>query len=90
MRVVFWSLAGLLIGGIVGAPVGLGLGALFVDLFSVSCFEGACGYFVAFIGLVGLVVAAIAGAILGAVLARRRRPPASLPGAAPPEAAKTS
>ncbi|WP_181168739.1 MULTISPECIES: hypothetical protein [unclassified Mesorhizobium] len=46
---------------------------MIADVAGISCFEGDCGYFAAFIGLAGLVVGAIAGGILAVWLAHRHR-----------------
>ncbi len=74
---VFASIAaavlGFLLGGGVGAVGGFALGAGIAEITDMSCFEGACGYFAAFIGLAGLVVGAIAGGILAVWLVHRRK-----------------
>ena len=63
---------GLLLGGAAGFGGGLLLGAGIAEITNMSCFEGACGYFALFIGLAGLVIGAIAGAILAVWLSRRQ------------------
>lgn len=67
------ALLGIILGAVVGAVGGFLAGSLIADITDVSCFEGACGYFAAFIGLAGLVVGAIAGGILAVWLANRRK-----------------
>ena len=71
MRQVLIALLGMILGGAVGFGVGALLGLLLNDIFDISCFEGGCGYFAAFIGLVGMVLFAIAGAVIFVWLARR-------------------
>ena len=55
------------------AGAGFLAGSVISDVTSMSCFEGAGGYFAAFIGLAGLVVGAIGGGIVAVWLAHRRR-----------------
>lgn len=57
------ALLGIILGGAIGACVGFFAGSLIADATHMSCFEGACGFFAAFIGLAGLIVGAIAGGI---------------------------
>ena len=64
MRQVLIALLGMILGGAAGFGAGVLLGLLFNEVFNISCFEGACGYFVAFMGLVGMVLFAIAGAVI--------------------------
>lgn len=66
------ALLGILLGAVIGAVGGFLAGSVIADVAEVSCFEGGCGYFAAFIGLAGLVVGAIAGGILAVWLAHRR------------------
>ena len=67
------ALLGIILGAIIGALVGFFAGSVIADVAKVSCFEGGCGYFAAFIGLAGLVVGAIGGGILAVWLVHRRR-----------------
>jgi hypothetical protein len=64
---------GLLAGGAVGCGVGLLAGSVIADMAETSCFEGGCGYFVILIGLLGLVVGAVAGVVLGIWISRRNK-----------------
>ncbi|TIP38053.1 MAG: hypothetical protein E5X69_19635, partial [Mesorhizobium sp.] len=57
------ALLGIILGGVIGAFGGFFAGSLIADLTHMSCFEGACGFFAAFVGLGGLIVGAIAGGI---------------------------
>ncbi len=66
---------GLVLGGAVGFGGGLLFGAGVAEVTSMSCFEGACGFFAFFMGLAGLLVGALAGAILGVWLSRRQHGP---------------
>jgi ABC-type nitrate/sulfonate/bicarbonate transport system permease component len=45
---------------------------LVVEVFSVSCFEGACGYLAVSIGLLGFFIGALGGLVCGLLLGRRR------------------
>lgn len=69
------ALLGIILGGAVGAGAGFFAGSLIADATHMSCFEGACGFFAAFVGLAGLVVGAIAGGIFGIWRVNRRRAP---------------
>lgn len=66
------ALLGIILGAVIGAVGGFLAGSVIADVAEVSCFEGGCGYFAAFIGLAGLVVGAIAGGILAVWLVHRR------------------
>jgi hypothetical protein len=70
------ALLGIILGAAIGAVAGFFVGSIIADVTSMSCFEGACGYFAVFIGLAGLMVGAIAGGILAVWLAHRRKPAA--------------
>jgi hypothetical protein len=64
--------AGLLLGGVAGTAAGLGLGAAYIDLAQVSSFEGLSGYVVVYLFMApGLIIGAIAGAIIAAMINRR-------------------
>jgi hypothetical protein len=65
-------LLGIVVGGFVGFWVGLAIGAGISEATNMSCFEGACGFFVFFIGLAGLLLGAIGGGIGVALWTRRR------------------
>ena len=69
------ALLGIILGGAIGACAGFFAGSLIADLTHMSCFEGACGFFAAFVGLGGLIVGAIAGGIFVIWRVNRRRPP---------------
>ncbi|NJN80992.1 MAG: hypothetical protein HC802_01015 [Caldilineaceae bacterium] len=60
MRVFGWVLLGVIGGAILGAAVGIALGLAYVELFDVSCFEGYCGFLVAFAyGPIGMLIGAV-------------------------------
>jgi hypothetical protein len=67
------ALLGIILGAVIGALAGFFTGSVISDVTSMSCFEGACGYFAVFIGLAGLVVGAIGGGIVAVWLAHRRK-----------------
>lgn len=67
------GILGLIIGGALGFGIGLGIGIAISEATDMSCFEGACGFFVFFVGLGGILVGAVAGAILAVWLVNRRR-----------------
>lgn len=71
--VILHALLGLVLGGAAGLGIGLLAGSVIVDWLDVSCFEGGCGYAAAAIGLLGLIIGAIAGPVF-AVLRTRRKP----------------
>ena len=68
------ALLGIILGGAIGACAGFFAGSVIADATRMSCFEGACGFFAAFVGLAGLVVGAIAGAIFAIWRVNRRKP----------------
>ncbi|MDX8501707.1 hypothetical protein RFM99_25235 [Mesorhizobium sp. VK4C] len=67
------ALLGIILGGAIGACAGFFAGSLIADATHMSCFEGACGFFAAFIGLAGLIVGAIAGGIFAIWRVNRRK-----------------
>lgn len=71
---VLAGLLGIILGGAIGACAGFFAGSLIADATQMSCFEGACGFFAAFIGLAGLIVGAIAGGIFAIWRVNRRKP----------------
>ena len=71
--VIIAAILGVIVGGAVGFGIGLGGGIAFSEFTNMSCFEGACGYFAFFMGLLGLIIGAIAGGILAVWLTLRRR-----------------
>lgn len=71
------AVLGVVLGGAAGAVLGFLIGAGIAEVTEMSCFEGACGYFAAAIGLLGLIAGAVAGGILGAWWSGRRRAPAA-------------
>jgi hypothetical protein len=74
------GLLGGVVGGLLGALVGYGAGVLYVELASVSNFEGQAGYAVVFgFALPGLVLGALAGLVLGWRWDSRRQPPSGRP-----------
>ena len=60
---IICCLLGIVVGGFVGFWVGLGAGIGIAEATNMSCFEGACGYFAFFIGLVGILLGTITGGI---------------------------
>ena len=68
------ALLGIILGGAIGAGAGFLAGSLIADATHMSCFEGACGFFAAFIGLAGLIIGAIAGGIFAIWRVNRRKP----------------
>ncbi|MBZ9881320.1 MULTISPECIES: hypothetical protein [unclassified Mesorhizobium] len=68
------ALLGIILGGAIGACAGFFAGSLIADLTHMSCFEGACGFFAAFVGLGGLIVGAVAGGIFAIWRVNRRKP----------------
>ena len=63
---------GLVLGALVGAALGVGVGLLWTYLFHTSCFEGYCGMLVFFSFMpIGAILGAIAGATALFVLAGR-------------------
>jgi hypothetical protein len=71
MRYMIFGLAGLAIGSILGFGAGLMIGMALADMLAISCFEGACGYFAAALGLVGGLVGGVGLTIAGLIVARR-------------------
>lgn len=71
--IALFAVLGVVVGGAVGAGLGLAVGMLISELTDMSCFEGACGYFVVLAGIVGCLAGAVLGGILAAWLAARRR-----------------
>ncbi len=69
---IFRALLGLVIGAVAGLGIGLLAGSVMVDLFGISCFEGGCGYAALAVGVLGLVLGAIAGPVAALLLSRRR------------------
>lgn len=67
------AVLGVVLGAIAGAGVGVVVGQVIAEATEVSCFEGACGYFVAAIGLLGLLIGAVAGGVFAVWRANRRR-----------------
>lgn len=70
---VIAAVLGVVLGGGAGAGLGLLVGAGIAEITDMSCFEGACGFFAAGIGLLGLIVGAVGGGIFGALWSGRRR-----------------
>ena len=64
MKTLLIILAGLVVGGILGAFIGYQMGELAVYLFDISCFEGGCGYAVVLFALLGILMGAGSGAAL--------------------------
>ena len=71
---VILGFLGLAAGGAIGAVAGFLAGGAIAEIADISCFEGACGYFAAAIGLGGLLVGAIGGCVTAVLVANRRRP----------------
>lgn len=64
MKTLLQMILGLIAGAIFGGLIGYLLGELAVDLFDISCFEGGCGYAVAFYILLGGIIGAAVGSFL--------------------------
>lgn len=77
LTVIVAALLGIVVGAVVGFGVGVLAGSVIAEATDISCFEGGCGYFAVFIGLLGLLVGSIAGGILAVWLVRRRKPAAT-------------
>lgn len=71
------AVIGVVLGGGAGTVLGFLIGAGIAEVTEMSCFEGACGYFAAAIGLLGLIAGAVGGGIFGAWWSGRRRAPAA-------------
>lgn len=71
MRFLIAILAGILGAGL-GLVAGWFVGEFLAWLFEVSCFEGACGYFVGLIAIIGGLVGLVAGPLIALVAGRRR------------------
>lgn len=69
------ALLGAVVGAALGSGAGLGAGSLVAETTDMSCFEGACGYFAFFLGLGGLVLGAVGGALLAVRRGSRRAGP---------------
>lgn len=67
------AVIGIIVGGAIGAGVGLAAGTGLSEATDMSCFEGACGYFVLLIGLVGGLIGAIGGCIFAVWRINRRK-----------------
>lgn len=71
------SVIAAVLGVVVGAAIGFGLAMVFGTVLSevtdMSCFEGACGYFIIFLGLGGMLVGAVAGGIFAVWRVNRRK-----------------
>jgi hypothetical protein len=65
MKIVLLGLIGLLLGLIAGGAIGMGVGAICVEIFQVSNFEGGAGMMVFFAFMpIGAILGGIAGAVL--------------------------
>jgi hypothetical protein len=64
VKTVLTILAGVGVGGVLGALIGYLIGELAVELFDISCFEGGCGYAVVLYALLGIVIGAAGGGVL--------------------------
>jgi len=71
-RVIF-ALLGIIVGGFIGFWIGIGIGTAIAEATDMSCFEGACGYFVVMIGVAGILLGAIVGPLLALYWTRRRK-----------------
>ncbi|QDZ00790.1 hypothetical protein FQ775_10545 [Nitratireductor mangrovi] len=72
VAVIINTVLGAFLGGAAGTGGGFAVGIFIAEATRMSCFEGACGYFAALIGLCGLVLGALAGALLAFRITRRR------------------
>lgn len=73
------AIVGIIVGAALGAGLGLALGTGISEATDMSCFEGACGYFVVLIGLGGLLVGAVAGGIFAVWRVNRRKSEPAVP-----------
>ncbi|GAA2836515.1 hypothetical protein EDC40_10692 [Aminobacter aminovorans] len=74
------AIIGVIVGAALGAGLGLAVGSAISEITDMSCFEGACGYFVVLLGLGGLIVGAVAGGIFAVWrVNRRKQKPAGRP-----------
>jgi hypothetical protein len=73
------AIIGVVVGGALGTGLGLAIGTAISEATDMSCFEGACGYFVVLIGLGGLLVGTVAGGIFAVWRVKRRKPKPAVP-----------
>ncbi|MBT1158224.1 hypothetical protein J1C56_21730 [Aminobacter anthyllidis] len=73
------AIIGVIVGAALGAGLALAVGSGISEATDMSCFEGACGYFVVLIGLGGLLVGAVAGGIFAVWRVNRRKPKPAVP-----------
>jgi hypothetical protein len=71
--VILNAVLGFVLGGAAGLGIGLLAGSVIVDWLDVSCFEGGCGYAAVAIGLLGMILGAIAGLVFAIWRTRRQR-----------------
>jgi len=72
MKIAFLAMAGLIIGVVGGATVGIGLGLAWIELFNTSEFEGFAGMLVFFTFMpLGALIGGLGGATLLGMLAFR-------------------
>ncbi|MGJ4916554.1 hypothetical protein ACQR10_19285 [Bradyrhizobium sp. HKCCYLRH2060] len=72
MRIAFLAMAGLVMGVVGGATIGIGLGLAWIELFNTSEFEGYAGMLVFFTFMpLGALVGGLAGATLFGLAAFR-------------------
>lgn len=65
MKTLLRTLIGVALGALVGAAIGFVIGEVAIDLFDVSCFEGACGYLVVFVYVpLGVLIGAGGGGVI--------------------------
>jgi hypothetical protein len=76
---VIAAVLGLIIGGAIGGGGGLALGTVIAEVTEMSCFEGGCGIFAFVVGLLGVLLGALVGAIFAVWLTNRRRPAPARP-----------
>jgi hypothetical protein len=78
MGTILAGCAGFVLGGLIGAALGVGVGLTWTNLVHTSCFEGYCGMLVFFAFMpIGAIFGAIAGAVALACLVGR--PPPNAP-----------
>ncbi|WP_035641569.1 hypothetical protein [Bradyrhizobium sp. ORS 375] len=74
MKIAFLAIAGLVMGVVGGATIGIGLGLAWIELFNTSEFEGYAGMLVFFTFMpLGALVGGLAGATLFGMAAFREQ-----------------
>ncbi len=71
---IFAAILGAVIGAAAGFGIGLALGAVLAEAMAISSFEGASGYFMGAIGLLGALIGCPVGIVIALRFAGLRRP----------------